>query len=113
MTKPDESVDCPSQEPNGRFFQRLFKKMLWNLADEGTKSIGRYAIFGIIAIVILTYIGGIVDSFTGFFGGWFDWLPFIGSESAPETAPPPVVKQTPSEPGAICSRTANWNPFCD
>lgn len=87
MSQPDPDVDCPSKEPDGRFYKRLFKKMLWNLADEGTKSIGRYLVIGIIIIVALTYIGGIVDSFFGWFGGWFDWLPFIGGDSAPEPTP--------------------------
>lgn len=111
MTPTDKTdPDCPSKEPTNRFFGRLVKKMIWNLADEGSKSIGRYAIFGIIAVIVLTYIGGIVDSFTGFFGGWFDWLPFIGGDPAPVEAPEPV---TSTEPRAICSRTASWNPFCD
>lgn len=119
MAQTKES-DCPSKKPWSEVFNGSLKRFVWGFiggfGEESGRSLGRVILYIVLAIIFLGLVGSVVDSITGWLGGWahgwFDWLPWIGGDSTPKPAPPPVEPPAPKEPGFICRHSPSWNPFC-
>ncbi|MEP5761918.1 MAG: hypothetical protein ABJ327_21920 [Litoreibacter sp.] len=81
----DQDDDCVSKKPWGEVLSRSLKLFTFNAAREGGKSFGRVVFYLILGAIVLFIAAYVIDSITGWFGGWFDFWPF---NRAQETVSP-------------------------
>ncbi len=103
------------------------------LSSLGTH-LGKVFAYGLLVLVFVLAVAWMWDNVMSPFrtvGSWFSggwetatsWWPFDGDDAAdasPDAAVPAeplpqveVSEEVGGKPGAICSRTGGWNPFCD
>ena len=93
-----DGEECISKRPWSEVLNRSLKLFAFNFAREGCRSFGRVVFYVILALLGLFLATLAINSVTGWFTGWFEFLPFIGSDKSAQA----------EEAAWYCK----WNPIC-
>ena len=77
--------ECISKRPWGEVLNRSLKLFAFNFAREGGRSFGQVVFYVILALIVLGLATWALNSITGWFSGWFDFLPFVGESASAES----------------------------